>query len=147
VDNDGHTVERAMHGPDEPYNDISRGDWTRAPALFGGPDVPVTRATTAGELRAALGAAQARPDGFSLVQAVVPRDDVPELLASLVRVLAATNAEGHLTDHFRSITIRFRRPRASPRWRSVTARVVARPAVEASGKASCRGREPVSGDA
>jgi indolepyruvate decarboxylase len=35
VDNDGYTVERAIHGPDEPYNDITRWDWTHAPAFFG----------------------------------------------------------------------------------------------------------------
>jgi alpha-keto-acid decarboxylase len=27
VDNDGYTVERAIHGPEEPYNDIARWDW------------------------------------------------------------------------------------------------------------------------
>jgi TPP-dependent 2-oxoacid decarboxylase len=92
VDNDGYTVERAIHGPEEAYNDITRWDWTLAPALLGAPEVPATRVTTVGALRAALDAAQTRPDGFSLVQAVLPRGDVPELLASLVRVLAETNA-------------------------------------------------------
>lgn len=86
VDNDGYTVERAIHGPDEPYNDIARWDWTAVPAMFGGgARATAVRATTAGELRAAL--ADADPDGFTLVQAVVPRDDVPELLATLTRAL------------------------------------------------------------
>ena len=44
VDNDGYTVERAIHGPDEPYNDIARWDW---PAL--------ARAMGDGEHLAALG--------------------------------------------------------------------------------------------
>jgi TPP-dependent 2-oxoacid decarboxylase len=38
VDNDGYTVERAIHGPDEPYNDITHWDWTHAPAFFGADD-------------------------------------------------------------------------------------------------------------
>ncbi|GAA1855515.1 alpha-keto-acid decarboxylase [Pseudonocardia ailaonensis] len=85
VDNDGYTVERAIHGPDEPYNDIARWDWTTLPALFGVPAATAVRAETVGELRAAL--AGAGPDGFTLVQAVVPRDDVPELLDTLTRAL------------------------------------------------------------
>ena len=86
VDNDGYTVERAIHGPDEPYNDIVRWDWTALPAAFGAAGAAVARVTTAGELRAAL----AGPPGFTLIQAVVPRDDVPELLATLTRVLGGT---------------------------------------------------------
>jgi alpha-keto-acid decarboxylase len=88
VDNDGYTVERAIHGPDEPYNDITRWDWTTLPTLLGGGDrATAVRVTTPTELRAALAAA--RPDGLTLVQAVVPRDDVPELLATLTRTLGA----------------------------------------------------------
>ena len=83
VDNDGYTVERAIHGPDEPYNDITQWDWTALPAAFGAPGAAAMRVTTAGELRAAL----AGPPGFTLVQAVVPRDDVPDLLGTLTRVL------------------------------------------------------------
>jgi indolepyruvate decarboxylase len=83
VDNDGYTVERAIHGPDEPYNDIARWDWTALPAAFGGAAATAVRVETVGALRAALAA----PAGFTLIQAVVPRDDVPELLATLTRVL------------------------------------------------------------
>ena len=45
------------------------------------------RVETVGELRAAYAGAAAHPDRFTLVQAVVPRDDVPELLATLTRAL------------------------------------------------------------
>lgn len=86
VDNDGYTVERAIHGPDEPYNDITRWDWTALPALLGGGEhATAVRVATPGALRAAL--ATARPDGLTLIQAVVPRDDVPDLLATLTRAL------------------------------------------------------------
>ena len=86
VDNDGYTVERAIHGPDEPYNDIARWDWTALPAAFGRAGATAVRVETVGELRAALAGAA----GFTLIQAVVPRGDVPELLATLTRVLGGT---------------------------------------------------------
>ena len=90
VDNDGYTVERAIHGPDEPYNDITRWDWTHAPAFFGADGdgrAAATRVRTAGELRAAFADAAGHPARLSLIQAVVPRDDVPELLDTLTRAL------------------------------------------------------------
>lgn len=85
VDNDGYTVERAIHGPDEPYNDIARWDWTALPTLFRGGRA--VRAATVGALRSAY--ASADPSGLTLVQAVVPRHDVPPLLATLTRGLGA----------------------------------------------------------
>jgi TPP-dependent 2-oxoacid decarboxylase len=33
VDNDGYTVERAIHRPEESYNDSARWDWTALAAL------------------------------------------------------------------------------------------------------------------
>ncbi|MFC5142615.1 alpha-keto acid decarboxylase family protein [Actinomycetospora rhizophila] len=93
VDNDGYTVERAIHGPDEPYNDITPWDWPAlARALGGGEHLLATRATTVGELRRAFADADADPARVTLVQAVVPRDDVPDLLAALTRVLGSRPA-------------------------------------------------------
>ena len=94
VDNDGYTVERAIHGPDQPYNDITRWDWTALPSLFGGgARAGAVRVSTVGELRRAY--ADADPGGFTLVQAVVPRDDVPVLLASLTSALGAASGRSH----------------------------------------------------
>jgi indolepyruvate decarboxylase len=47
---------------------------------------------TVGELRAAFADAAAHPDRLTLIQAVVPRDDVPELLDTLTRALGAAPA-------------------------------------------------------
>lgn len=93
VDNDGYTVERAIHGPEEPYNDIARWDWSLLPALFA-PDRPahVHRVRTAAELAAALQDAAATPDGLTLIQAVLERMDVPELLSTLARAASSANA-------------------------------------------------------
>ncbi|MDT7554760.1 MAG: alpha-keto-acid decarboxylase [Pseudonocardiales bacterium] len=89
VDNDGYTVERAIHGPDETYNDITHWDWTHAPAFFGADSTAAvaTRVRTVGELRAAFADATDHAERLSLVQAVVPRDDVPTLLDTLTRAL------------------------------------------------------------
>jgi alpha-keto-acid decarboxylase len=92
VDNDGYTIERAIHGPEQPYNDIAHWDWTGAPALFGSGRVSVARRVlTAGELDEALTAADAAGE-LALIQAVVPRMDVPPLLESLAHAASAANA-------------------------------------------------------
>jgi TPP-dependent 2-oxoacid decarboxylase len=93
VDNDGYTIERAIHGPEQPYNDIARWDWTAAPALFGSDRVSVARrVTTVGELDEALKGAD-HPGELALIQAVVPRMDVPALLDSLARAASTANAQ------------------------------------------------------
>jgi indolepyruvate decarboxylase len=92
VDNDGYTIERAIHGADQPYNDIAHWDWTAAPALFGSGRVGVARrVTTAGELDEALREAD-RPGELALIQAVVPRMDIPPLLKSIAHAASAANA-------------------------------------------------------
>lgn len=92
IDNDGYTVERAIHGPGETYNDIAGWDWAALPALFApGQAATSHRVTTEGQLANALAAAA---DGrrFTLVQAVLPKLDVPDLLTSLARAAATANA-------------------------------------------------------
>jgi TPP-dependent 2-oxoacid decarboxylase len=92
VDNDGYTVERAIHGPQQAYNDIARWDWTKAPALFGADrDCAAARVTTVGELGQTLAAASA--SRLTLIQAVVPRMDVPELLELIARAASEANAQ------------------------------------------------------
>jgi alpha-keto-acid decarboxylase len=89
VDNDGYTIERAIHGPEQAYNDIAHWDWTRLPAAFApGAAVAVATASSVAELQAVLGE---RADGVSIIQAVVPRLDVPELLASLAIAASGAN--------------------------------------------------------
>ncbi|MTD15996.1 indolepyruvate decarboxylase [Nakamurella sp. YIM 132087] len=88
VDNDGYTVERAIHGPTEPYNDIARWDWTAAPQFLGLTGWAAHRVTSADGLAEAL-AEHDRTGAGTVLQAVVPADDVPELLATLTRMLGA----------------------------------------------------------
>jgi len=86
VDNDGYTIERAIHGPDEPYNDIARWDWAGLLAAFapGDPNVDSFRVTTSAALTQALTESRNRP-GVTLVQAVVPRMDLPDLLSLIAQ--------------------------------------------------------------
>lgn len=93
VDNDGYTVERAIHGEQQPYNDIARWDWCALPAALAPHRMSNTRkVTTVGELRDALQLAQTAPHQLTLIQAVVPRMDVPDLLTVLAAAAAAANA-------------------------------------------------------
>ena len=72
VDNDGYTVERAIHGPNESYNDIARWDWTRLPAALGGAEVIATSAGTVAQLGRALELADANRASITVIQASVP---------------------------------------------------------------------------
>jgi TPP-dependent 2-oxoacid decarboxylase len=90
VDNDGYTVERAIHGPDQPYNDIAHWDWTKLPAAFSATTpVAAFRATTPAEFDAAWSGAGS---GLTVIQAVVPRMDVPELLQAIAHSASKANA-------------------------------------------------------
>jgi TPP-dependent 2-oxoacid decarboxylase len=92
VDNDGYTVERAIHGPQERYNDIARWDWgalmtAMAPS---NPDVITRRAANAVELGDALTIAR-DAQGLTLIEAAVPRMDVPPLLLQIAREASRAN--------------------------------------------------------
>lgn len=92
VDNDGYTVERAIHGPDAPYNDIAHWDWGALLRALAPPDGAVSTSVVGdgATLAQALSESRARP-GITLIQAVVPRMDVPELLSLIARAAAHAN--------------------------------------------------------
>ncbi|GAS94264.1 pyruvate or indole-3-pyruvate decarboxylase pdc [Mycolicibacterium canariasense] len=94
VNNDGYTVERAIHGPAAYYNDIVTWRWQELPAALGVPDALTARACTVGELDAALAAAAENRHRMAVIEVVVDRADVPPLLAELARAAAAANAAG-----------------------------------------------------
>ncbi|MHA3022199.1 alpha-keto acid decarboxylase family protein [Mycobacterium sp. BMJ-28] len=94
VNNDGYTVERAIHGPEAYYNDIVGWRWQQLPAALGVADALVVCAHTVGELDAALTAAAADPHRMAVIEVVLGRGDVPPLLAELARSAASANAAG-----------------------------------------------------
>ncbi len=85
VNNDGYTVERAIHGETAPYNDIVNWRWTDIPNALGVADHLAFRAHTYGELDDALTAAAQHKDRMVLVEAVLPRLEIPPLLVELVQ--------------------------------------------------------------
>ncbi len=88
VNNDGYTVERAIHGKTAPYNDIVGWRWTEIPHALGVANHLVYRAETYGQLDDAFTAAAQHQDRMVFVEVVLPRDDVPPLLAQLAGTLA-----------------------------------------------------------
>lgn len=85
VNNDGYTVERMIHGPEQPYNDIARWRWDLALRFFGADDDQqlTLRATTDAELRDALDAAAAHPDRLVLIEAVTDAQDAPAAMRAV----------------------------------------------------------------
>jgi TPP-dependent 2-oxoacid decarboxylase len=91
VNNDGYTIERMIHGKTAPYNDIVRWSWADIPTALGVTNHLTFRAQTYGELDDAFVAAADHGDRMVLIEAVVPRLDIPDLLTELVR---PTSADG-----------------------------------------------------
>ena len=85
VNNDGYAIERAIHGNTAPYNDIVRWNWSEIPGALGVTNHLTFRAQTYGGLDDAFVAAAQHQDRIVLVEAVVPRLDIPELLTELAR--------------------------------------------------------------
>jgi indolepyruvate decarboxylase len=88
VNNDGYTVERAIHGPQAPYNDIVGWRWTDLPGALGVANPLAFRVENYGELDDALTAAAQHQDRMVLVEAVLPRLEIPSLLGKLVTPLS-----------------------------------------------------------
>jgi alpha-keto-acid decarboxylase len=85
VNNDGYTVERLIHGKDEPYNDIVSWSWADIPNALGVTNHLTFRAQTYGELDDAFVAAAENRDRMVLIEAIVPRLDAPDLLSELAQ--------------------------------------------------------------
>lgn len=92
VNNDGYTVERAIHGVTAEYNDITGWRWTELPAALGVSDALTFRVSTYGELDDALTTAAATPDRMVFVEVMLGRMDIPPLLTELAQSAADANS-------------------------------------------------------
>lgn len=91
LNNDGYTVERAIHGPQQRYNDIAQWNWTLLPqALAGEHPVKTLRVTEPEQLRQAL-KALADSQQLAFVEVVLPKMDIPELLDTISRAIQSRN--------------------------------------------------------
>ncbi|CAI0696593.1 Indole-3-pyruvate decarboxylase [Serratia ficaria] len=92
LNNQGYTVERAIHGPEQRYNDIAQWNWTQLPqALAGQRPVNILRVSEPEQLRQALReVADSRQLAF--IEVVLPKMDIPELLDTVSRAIQSRNA-------------------------------------------------------
>lgn len=89
INNDGYTVERAIHGENQSYNDIPRVDWQIMPQAFGATTDSCLqlRADTPASLRTALATANANKDKMVFLEIMTDKYDVPPLLAEIANAL------------------------------------------------------------
>ncbi len=85
VNNDGYTVERAIHGENQHYNDIPKCNWQLMPQAFGANEQNslVLKVETMGELKSALKTAAATTDKMVFLEVVTDKYDIPPLLADI----------------------------------------------------------------
>ncbi|EBK2235796.1 alpha-keto acid decarboxylase family protein [Salmonella enterica subsp. enterica serovar Typhimurium] len=91
LNNDGYTVERAIHGAAQRYNDIASWNWTQIPpALNAAQQAECWRVTQAIQLAEVL-ERLARPQRLSFIEVMLPKADLPELLRTVTRALESRN--------------------------------------------------------
>ncbi|NTW39756.1 MAG: alpha-keto acid decarboxylase family protein [Cellulomonadaceae bacterium] len=83
VNNAGYTIERAIQSPTAAYNDVPAWDWALLVRALCGDAAQTHRATTAGELVTALGAAAEARESLVLVEVMLDKFDAPPLLQAL----------------------------------------------------------------
>ncbi|MBT9184134.1 indolepyruvate decarboxylase [Pectobacterium punjabense] len=92
LNNEGYTVERAIHGPEQRYNDIAAWNWTRLPAALGADENEIlceqVRSPAALAQVLELVNAESR---LSLIEVVLPRMDIPALLRTITQSLETRN--------------------------------------------------------
>lgn len=92
LNNDGYAVERAIHGERQRYNDIAPWNWTRLPhALSLKEQAQSWRVTQAIQLKEIL-AQLASPQRLTLIEVMLPKADLPELLRTITRALETRNS-------------------------------------------------------
>ena len=91
LNNDGYTVERAIHGANQRYNDIAAWSWTSVPQAFSREcQAECWRVKQAVQLEEVL-AQLSHPQRLSLIEVVLPKADLPELLRTVTRALESRN--------------------------------------------------------
>lgn len=89
VNNDGYTVERAIHGENQHYNDIPKCNWQLMPQAFGATEDNslMLKVETAGELKSALIKAAETTDKLVMIEVIADKHDIPPLLADISAAL------------------------------------------------------------
>lgn len=89
INNDGYTVERAIHGENQPYNDIPTVDWQSMPKAFGANENNslILKAHTPNNLREVLATANNNKDKMIFIEVIMEKYDVPPLLKQVANAL------------------------------------------------------------
>lgn len=91
LNNEGYTVERAIHGAHQRYNDIAQWNWTALPqALSLTGEAQSWRVSETVQLEAVM-ARLAHNQRLSLVEVVLDKDDIPPLLRKVTASLHQRN--------------------------------------------------------
>lgn len=92
LNNEGYTVERAIHGPEQRYNDIAAWNWTQLPAALGAneDEILCEQVYSPAALAQVLEQVNAA-SRFSLIEVVLPRMDIPALLHTITQSLETRN--------------------------------------------------------
>ncbi|RAU37445.1 indolepyruvate decarboxylase [Enterobacter sp. RIT418] len=91
LNNEGYTVERAIHGAEQRYNDIALWNWTQIPqALSLDPQAECWRVSEAEQLAEVLEKV-AHHERLSLIEVMLPKADIPPLLGAITKALEARN--------------------------------------------------------
>ncbi len=91
LNNGGYTVERAIHGATQPYNDIAPWNWTHlAHALSESCQAGSWRVSEAVQLKSALDTAFTS-GRLAFIEVMLPVDDLPELLKAVTQALENRN--------------------------------------------------------
>ncbi|OON39074.1 indolepyruvate decarboxylase [Izhakiella australiensis] len=87
LNNGGYTVERAIHGPQQRYNDIAAWNWTGLPAAFSlSPMVQSWRVNEHAQLEEVMGLVNQQSQ-MTLVEVCLPQQDLPPLLQAVSAAL------------------------------------------------------------
>ncbi|TCD30043.1 alpha-keto acid decarboxylase family protein [Bacillus wiedmannii] len=84
INNNGYTIERAIHGQNQPYNDIQMWDYTKLANTFGSEEKSLTcKVENEIELAEVLTKINFNMNRLIFVEVVMSQGDQPELLAKL----------------------------------------------------------------
>lgn len=89
INNDGYTVERAIHGENQPYNDIPQCDWQMMTKAFGANEQNCLslQVKTPAELKDALRQANDNKDKMVFLEVFTDKHDIPPLLEEISAAL------------------------------------------------------------
>lgn len=96
LNNDGYSIERAINGPEEIYNDIPKIDWQTLVAAMKpteGQNVYINKATNLADLKESLYYIDEYPDQFRFVELMLEKQDYPQGIINLSRSMSRKTEE------------------------------------------------------